>query len=70
MIQHLKSELFSPHDRRAPATLWHSSNVNSNAKGYAIMRNRNICFSVLHNGARVSKTNVLKAEMPMQTTDV
>lgn len=59
-----------PDDRRAPATLWHTSNINKYAKGYAIMRNRNMCFSVLHNVARFSKTNVSKAEMPMQTTDV
>lgn len=69
MIQHDIRTGF-PHDRRAPAILWHSSSINSNAKEYAIMRNRIMCFSVLQNGARVSKTNVSKAEMPMQTTDV
>lgn len=68
VLQHLKPEVFT-HDRRAPATLWHSSSINSSAKGYGIMKNRNMGFFVLHNGVRVSKTNVSKTEIPTQTTD-
>lgn len=50
-------------------TLWYSNKINSSAKAYGIMENRNSGFFVLQNEARVSKTNVSKAEMTMQTTD-